>query len=164
MRPMLALCLTALTLPALAATPTAGQPPQLEPVYQAIVDIAPSQALGTGPLGERRMVPIIGGTFEGKGLSGKVLPGGADRQLVRSDGVKQLDAVYEMQTDDGAVLSVRNQVLVHGEGAQRYAMSHITVVAPEGRYGWLNQSVFVGTLTSLKPARNAVRIDVFRVH
>jgi hypothetical protein len=156
-----------LTLAAvLVASPfaRAENPPQLVPVYEAIVDIAPSQPLGKGPLGERFIVPISGGEFEGPGLSGTVLPGGADRQLLRADGVKQLDALYELQTSDGVVLTVRNQVLVHNlDPNKRYAFSHISVDAPQGSYAWLNQSVLVGSLTSLKPARNAVSIKVYRV-
>jgi len=150
----------------LLATPVvhAETAPHLVPVYEAIVDIAPSQALGNGPLGERFMVPITGGTFQGPGLSGKVLPGGADRQLLRSDGVKQLDALYELQTTDGAVLTVRNQVLVHNlDPAKRYAFSHVSIDAPKGPYAWLSQAVLVGSLTSLKPARNAVSVTVYRV-
>ena len=85
--------------------------PRTEFVYESIVDIAPVQPLGMSPYGERRMVPITGGTFEGPGLRGKVLAGGADRQLVRRDGAVNLDAVYELQTDDGVIISVRNRVL-----------------------------------------------------
>lgn len=138
--------------------------PSTELVYEAIVDIAPSMALGDGPLGERRMVPITGGEFAGAGLHGKVLAGGADRQLIRKDGVKRLDALYELQTDDGAVITVRNQVLIdQPANAKRYTFSTIDITAPEGKYGWLNRAVYVGTLDSLKPARNAVLIRVFRV-
>ena len=60
-----------------------------------MVDLAPTLPLGASPFGERRMVPIVGGTFEGPGLRGKVKAGGADRQLVRRDGAVSLDAVYE---------------------------------------------------------------------
>ncbi|CAM3835449.1 UPF0311 protein [Pseudomonas reidholzensis] len=158
--------IASLTAAVLAASSAvhAETPPKLVPVYQAIVDIAPSQALGKGPLGERFIVPITGGEFEGPGLHGKVLAGGADRQLLREDGVKQLDALYELQTSDGAVLTVRNQVLVHNlDPAKRYAFSHISIDAPQGPYAWLSQAVLVGSLTSLKPARNAVSIQVYRV-
>jgi hypothetical protein len=137
--------------------------PKTELVYEATVDIADSLPIGKGPLGERRMVPITGGRFSGPRLHGKVLPGGADRQLIRADGVKQLDALYELQTSDGVVLTVHNQVLVHELDAERYAFSHIDIIAPSGKYDWLNRYVYVGTLTSLKPQRNAVLIKVYRL-
>ena len=138
--------------------------PQTELVYQAIVDIDPAMMLGDGPLGERRMVPITGGSFSGPGLSGKVLAGGADRQLIRKDGVKRLDAFYEMQTDDGAVLTIRNQVVVdQPKNGPRYAFSNVEITAPEGRYGWLNRATYVGSLDSLRPEREAVLVRVYKV-
>lgn len=139
--------------------------PRTEFVYEAVCDLEPTLDLGQSPWGERRMVPIAGGTFEGPGLKGKVLPGGADRQLIRRDGARSLDAVYELQTHDGVIISVRNKVLVRPpkDGGARYAFSTLEIVAPEGRYGWLNDHVHVGTLDSLRPERAAVVIRVFRL-
>jgi hypothetical protein len=140
--------------------------PRTEFVYEAVVDLEPTLQLGQSPFGERRMVPIVGGTFEGPGLKGKVMAGGADRQLVRRDGATALDAAYELQTHDGAVISIRNRVLSRPlkEPQQgRYAFSTIDIVAPEGPYGWLNDYIYVGTLDSLRPARAAVVIRVYRV-
>lgn len=145
-----------------------GQPPGLRLAWQAVVDIAPRQALGTSPKGERFIVPITGGWFEG-GIDGHVLrgiivPGGADRQLVRLDGVRELDALYEMQTEDGAVITVRNQVLIdEATGGERYAMSQLKVHAPAGAYGWLNRRVFVGTLNPLRPEREAVLVRAWQL-
>jgi hypothetical protein len=139
--------------------------PKTELVYEAVVDVAPSLSLGEGPVGTRFMVPITGGQFYGPHLQGKVLAGGADRQLLRKDGVKRLDALYELQTDDGAIITVRNRVLAdrNGKTGYNYTFSNIDIVAPEGKYAWLNRSVYVGTLNSLRPQRNAVLIRVFRL-
>jgi len=140
--------------------------PRTELVYEALFDLAPTLQLGASPFGERRIVPITGGRFEGPGLRGKVMPGGADRQLVRSDGAVNLDAVYELETDDGVVLSVRNRVLSRQPkeppNAPRYAFSTIDIVAPDGKYGWLNDWVYVGTLHGLRPRPN-VLIRVYKV-
>jgi hypothetical protein len=133
-------------------------------LYEAIVDIAERQPLGRGPLGERFIVPILGGTFSGPGLSGTVLPGGADRQLVRPDGVRELDALYELRCDDGTVLTVHNQVTIDdGAPGGRYAISHLRITAPEGPHAWLSRRVLVGTLMPLRPAREAVQIRVYQV-
>ncbi|BCM86424.1 DUF3237 domain-containing protein [Methylobacterium indicum] len=104
-------------------------PPRTEFVYEAVVEIAPLVSLGDSPLGERRIVPITGGRFQGPRIRGTVLPGGADRQLVRKDGVRRLDALYEMQAEDGAILTVRNQVLIDPgrDGAPDYRFSTIEV-------------------------------------
>ena len=147
---------TSATIPLLA--------PRAEFVYEAVAELESAVDLGPGPLGERRMVAITGGTFEGPGLRGKILSGGADRQLLRSDGTRHLDALYEMQTDDGAILTVHNQVLTRTDAEGKpYRFSHIKITAPQGRYGWLNQFVYVGTLHSLQPARRAVVIRAFKL-
>jgi hypothetical protein len=137
-------------------------PPSAEFIWEAIVDIAPTIMMGDSPTGERRMVPITGGSFAGPRLRGRVLPGGADRQLIRKDGVRRLDALYEMQTDDGAVITVHNKVVVAPrDGQPDYRFSTIEVTAPDGPHGWLNRLAFVGTLTSLRPARESVLVRVF---
>lgn len=156
--------------PALPATPTTDTIPMVLPktefVYEAIADLEPSIALGASPFGDRFMVPIVGGSFEGiGGLRGKVMTGGADRQLVRRDGAKALDAIYELQTHDGTIISIRNRVLTRmlKDKPGRYAFSTLEITAPDGPYGWLNDYVYVGTLDSLRPKRNAVVIRVYRV-
>jgi hypothetical protein len=147
------------------STPMSDQVPIYQPrtefVYEAIVDIAPGLDLGTGPLGQRAMVPITGGTFEGPAIRGTVLPGGADRQLVRDDGYRLLDALYELKTDDDAIITVRNNVLVAPRDRGARPLSSLQITAPEP-YGWLNESVHVGTL-DIVPGRQAVLIRVFRV-
>ena len=137
-------------------------------LWSAAVDIAEREPLGTGALGERFIVPILGGRFWGapghEALSGIVRPGGADRQQMRPDGVKMLHAEYEMQTHDGAVLTIDNRVLLD-ESRQpvRYAMSHISVSAPRGPHDWLNRRIVVGTLQVLRPQRQAVLVRAFLV-
>ena len=169
---LLATLATAAAGPAVAAdavkTSTTDRIPMVLPrtefVYEAICDLSPRLDLGLSPYGERRMVPIVGGSFEGPGLQGTVLPGGADRQLVRRDGAVSLDAVYELKTDDGVVISVRNRVLSRSpKDSPRYAYSTLDIVAPEGKYGWLNDFVYVGTLNNLRPQREAVVIRVYKV-
>ena len=144
--------------------PQRPEPPRPEFAYEAEVDVAPRQGLGASALGERFIVPILGGRFEGPRLRGRVLPGGADRQLLRPDGVKELDAQYEMQADDGTVITVHNRVLIDDRAQpERYARSVVQLRAPAGPHEWLNRRVFVGTLQSLQPERAAVRITVYEL-
>jgi Protein of unknown function (DUF3237) len=135
--------------------------PVTEFVYEAIAEIGDIEVIGKSPLGERRIVPILGGTFEGPLLKGDVLAGGADRQIQRTDGVLELDALYEMRTDDGVLLTIRNRVII--DTLNPYARSHVVLSAPTGRYDWLNRRIFVGTLEPLMPNRKAVCVRVFEV-
>ena len=138
--------------------------PTIELAYTAEVLIGERRDLGATAGGHRYMIDILGGSFEGPRLRGRVLPGGADRQWLRPDGLKELDALYEMQTDDGAVLTVHNRVCIDESApGGRYARSVVRITAPDGPHAWLNRRVFVGTLESLKPAREAVRITVYLV-
>ncbi|MBB4008950.1 DUF3237 domain-containing protein [Allorhizobium taibaishanense] len=135
--------------------------PRTEFVYEAIFTLQDALEMGHSPFGDRRIINITGGEFAGPRIKGKVLPGGADRQLARQDGVRQLNALYELQADDGAVITVNNRVLIdrQPDGTQ-YAFSHIEITAPQGPHDWLNRRVFVGTLHSLKP-KPMVLIRVF---
>lgn len=134
-------------------------------LWQAVADIEPRQDLGEGPLGHRFIVPIKGGEFVGgpglETLSGAIVPGGADRQLLRADGMKQLEAIYEMRTHDGIVLNICNRVLIDESRDPRYAMSRIEVTAPRGPLEWLNRRLILGTLQSARPQRDGVIIRAF---
>ncbi|MDZ7904787.1 MAG: DUF3237 domain-containing protein [Cypionkella sp.] len=137
-------------------------------VWEAVVDVAERQSLGVGPNGARFIVPILGGVFRGgpgfEKLRGTVPAGGADRQVLRPDGIKELDAQYEMSVDDGTVLTIRNRVLVDETVAgPRYALSRIHVVAPQGDWDWLNRRLFVGTLQTARPKRAAVIVRAWLV-
>jgi len=145
----------------LAAVPP--RMPTAHLMWSAIVDVADREDLGKGPLGHRYIVPILGGRFFGgdgfDALSGEVLPGGADRQLMRADGIKELDALYEMRTDEGITLTIRNNVLIdEARQPDRYAMSVISVTAPKGKLDWLNRRIVLGTLQTVRPQRQAVLV------
>lgn len=125
--------------------------PGLEHVLTVRANIESMVLMGTTPAGERRVVPISGGTVEGPGLKGAIMPGGEDWQLIRSDGVTELDARYWLRTDDGVLIRVHNQVLSVPAGSEPatkpYARSSVRFEAPIGRYDWLNKAIFVGTIT-----------------
>jgi hypothetical protein len=78
------------------------------------VVVPPPQKLGAVPHGTRVIAPITGGTFAGARLRGKVLPGGGDWTLLRSDGVLELDLRITLQTDDGALIYLTSFGLRHG--------------------------------------------------
>ena len=88
--------------------------PQLEFIFAAHVTVDPPLDLGDVGKGGRRIVPITGGDFSGPQIRGKVLPGGADWQVLRNDGMAELEARYTLRTDDGALIYVRNHALRHG--------------------------------------------------
>jgi hypothetical protein len=87
---------------------------ELRPLFVAHVDVGAIVSVGRMPLGERRVIDILGGSFHGDRLSGRIRPGGADWQIVRSDGAADLDARYTLETTDGALVQVHSRGLRHG--------------------------------------------------
>ena len=78
------------------------------------VEVGPVVSLGAGPYGERRVVAIVGGGVEGPDLNGVIVPGGADWQVARADGVLDIEAHYSLLLDDGARVEVTSSGLRHG--------------------------------------------------
>ena len=88
-----------------ATTPDA--PPKLEFLMQFTAELDAPQVVGETPQGDRRIVPVIGGSFSGPKLKGQVLSGaGGDWLLFRKDGAAQLDVRTTLRTDDGALIYV----------------------------------------------------------
>ena len=85
--------------------------PELKHVCDIDVEVGPMRDLGPTPHGRRRIIPIHGGRAQGPRLAGEIIPGGADWQYVRSDGVVELEARYTMRTSDGIEIAVRNRGL-----------------------------------------------------
>jgi hypothetical protein len=92
-------------------------------------------------------------------LSGRVIPGGADWQFVRPDGVLDISAKYTLETSDGVLILVDNRGIRHAPPAVLERMSKGEMVpaseyyfrtsaqfeAPLGsKYEWMNRAVFVG--------------------
>jgi Protein of unknown function (DUF3237) len=138
------------------------------------VEVGPIRDLGATPHGRRRIIPILGGRVRGPLLEAEIVPGGADWQYVRADGVTELEARYSMRTRDGVEIAIINrglrraspeimERLSRGEpvdSAQVYFRTAPTFEAPAGPYEWLNRSLFVATAARL-PAK--VQITVFEI-
>lgn len=97
-----------------AMDPTFPAPPALLPMAVVRCDVAPLVSLGPGPYGERRYVPLLGGTVEGPGLRGSIEAGGVDWRINRADGVLDIAAHYVIVTPDGARVEVQSNGLRHG--------------------------------------------------
>lgn len=150
--------------PASAAEPPAG--PRSVLAYTAVALLEERVPHGTTPYGERFRVPIIGGSFEGPDLRGRILPGGADWQLLRADSYLELVADYYMETDDKVLIKVTNRGLIQtlpAADGRRYAMTTPRFEAPMGQYGWLNQFIFAGTVTPGDGKVPSVHLSIFKL-
>jgi hypothetical protein len=143
---------------------------QAQHVFDANVTIGEMLSFGKSKYGERRIIPITGGTFKGPNIEGIVLPGSADWQLVRPDGDVELYARYTLKTTDGALIQVTNRVLMHMSKDSKtgpYLRSVIDFEAPSaGPHDWLNHAIFLGTLTmpqSMPKDKPYVIISVYQL-
>lgn len=151
---------------ALAAAPAGRVVPGVEFVYEAIADLGPAQNLGQTPQGMRRQIPVLGGSFEGPRIKGKIHAGAVDYQLVRTDGFTQISAVYTIETDDGVLIHVNNHGVIRAidkPPPEGYGRTQPEFEAPNGKYGWLNEAVFIGTLGRGPGPGSQVRIGIFKV-
>jgi hypothetical protein len=147
---------------------------ELQLLLQARITLAAPRELGETPRGRRRIIEITGGSFSGLRLSGRVLPGGADWQIVRADGVAYLDARYTLETADGALIYVENRGYRHGprevierlargedvDPALYYMRTTPWFETSDARYAWLNRIVCVGTGAR---RADAVELEFFEV-
>jgi hypothetical protein len=108
--------------------------PRFEFLMRIAADVGEVVTMGGGPLGERRVVAITGGTFEGPRLAGRIEPGGADWQIVRADGALDIDARYVMLTDAGARIRVVSQGYRHGPPEVLAALGRGEPVPPEAYF------------------------------
>jgi hypothetical protein len=151
--------------PFVTAEPAADQkgdvrlPLKFEFLMQLTAELDPAQLIGDTPQGDRRIIPVVGGSFSGPQLKGQVLAGGGgDWLLFRKDGAAQLDVRTTLRTDDGALIYVSyrgvsvippevRQRIMNGQDvdpAQYYFRTTPYFETGSEKYNWLNKLVTVG--------------------
>ncbi|QOZ30980.1 DUF3237 domain-containing protein [Bradyrhizobium sp. CCBAU 53421] len=150
--------------------------PELQTRYVFTITARIAEVTSAGDIGTgvRRIIPIIGGEVRGEHVNGKVLPFGADFQIIRPSELIDLEAKYAFETDDGAVVYVENkgirfgpvellEKLKRGEPVDPKLIYFRTVPKFETgaeNYRWLMQHIFIGS-AARHPDR--VVIDVHQV-
>lgn len=85
-----------------------SKPPVLKHFIRSQISLGEPMDVGLTSDGFRRIVPILGGSFSGSGLSGTILAFGGDSQLIKPGGLMDLDARYVLQTDHDELIYVSN--------------------------------------------------------
>ena len=140
----------ALSLSASAQVAEPQNTPQLEFALQLKVTLGEAYTCGETQHGQRTIIPITGGTFEGPKIKGTIINGGADYQLNnKATGRTELEAIYCIKTDDGVNVHVRNRgIIANGKDEQGnptfYFKAAPQFEAPaDSKYAWLNNAIFV---------------------
>lgn len=158
--------LGASTLAALPAATAQTAAPALRFVFAERVDLGPDEPAGQGPKGGRNRIALLGGAVDGPRLSGSVVAGGADWQLLRSDGCAEILADYFIRASDGAMIHVVNQGLgCSPEGGRGlYLRANPVFEAPDGPHGWLNRSIFTSTIEEVPAEAGKPRQVIIRFY
>jgi hypothetical protein len=144
------------------------------PIFRIECEVGPIQRFGDTPYGERRVIDLLGGRVHGPRLHGRILPGGTDRQIIRSDGVTDLTARYSIETDAGGLILVDSDGMRHGPPEVLAAIARGEQVSPDSYYfrtamrfetadpacAWLNR--IIGLATG-KREQQRVLLDVYEV-
>lgn len=139
-------------------------PPKLDAAFNLHLELGkPNDVGAVSAAGMRRVVPVTGGMLEGPGmggapLKGKILPG-ADYQIIRPDGLTEIDAHYVVQLESGDLIYVTNRGMRHGppellaklaagekiDQTKIYFHTIIAVETAAKSLDWMNKSIFVST-------------------
>ena len=148
--------------------------PSIELLFQAKVMLGEADYISRVPSGERRLIPITGGSFKGKKLSGEVLPGGVDWQLIRPDSSAILHAKYVLRTNDNDLIYVENKGIRCGDPDVLAQLARGEAVDPSKyyfrtspkfetgapKYKWLNNIVAICSGVRLS---DTVIIDFYQI-
>ena len=139
-----------LSLSASAQVAEPQNTPQLEFALQLKVTLGEAYTCGETQHGQRTIIPITGGTFEGPNIKGTIINGGADYKLNnQATGRTELEAIYCIKTDDGVNIHVRNRGIINSGKDEQGNPTFYFKAAPQfeapvdSKYAWLNNAIFV---------------------
>lgn len=145
-----------------------------QPMFVIEAELDDILRFGGTPYGERRVINITGGKVTGVRLNGRILPGGADWQIIRTDGAADIRARYTMESADGGLILVNSEGLRHGPPEVIARLGRGETVDPALYYfrtvmrfetatpalSWLNKALAIARGERLP---RGVRLDVFEV-
>jgi len=144
-----------------------------EPILRVHAELADILQFGPTPIGERRVINILGGTVTGK-FTGRILPGGADWQFIRADGAAHVEARYTIEAESGAYVLVNSEGIRHGppevlarlmtgeavDPALYYFRTCMRFETGDKDLDWLNRII---AIAHGQREKNAVKLDVYEV-
>lgn len=155
-------------------TDTLPPPPLLLPMTRVTCRVGALVTLGQAKYGERRYVPLAGGTVSGAELNGEIVDGGVDWQVQRADGVLDIAAHYVIRASDGALIEVQSDGMRHAAPEVMAALARSEAVPREAYYfrtvmrfqtgapAWLHLNRLLALACGERLADRVV-LDVYRV-
>ena len=103
---------------------------------------SPTEEIGSTPHGTLSIFPVVGGSFEGGRLRGKVLAGGGDWVTARENGTFTLDLRVTLETDDGGLIHMTFTGVRDDANHYFRTVPRFETAAP--KYAFLNRLLAVG--------------------
>lgn len=126
---------------------------------QMTVEFDAPLVIASGPLGDRRILRVARGAFEGPSMRGEVLPGGGDWVLGRQDGSTELDIRFTLRAQGGELIFLRSMGLFVASPAiaSRIRGGHDV---PADSYYFRTSIVFETGATALSEMNRALHLGV----
>lgn len=131
-------------------------------VMELNVELGETKNVGKTDEGYLRLIPIIGGTFAGEKIKGKILNGGYDWNVTTDNDLAHALARYGIETDDGVCISVENEGYISSK-KDTLIKTTPRFKAPHGKYDWLNSGVFAASLEGGKAEIPSVNIKIYKI-
>jgi hypothetical protein len=136
---------------------------QADEIMRLQVKLGTLEIVGPTGAGRLQVIPIIGGTFTGEKLNGKIVPGGADWNTTWQDGIAHVFAKYLLETEDGEFIAIENEGLID-PGSETVIKTKPTFKANNaGKYRALNHGVYVGELSGTPDVQDSVDIIIYKL-
>lgn len=153
---------------------TLPAPPALVPMTHVRCEVGVLVSFGMAKYGERRYVPLLGGTVSGPELNGRIVEGGVDWQVQRGDGALDIAAHYVIRADDGGLIEVQSDGMRHGPADVMARLARGDAVARDeyffrtlmcfqtGAPAWLHLNKVMALAVGQRQA-SLVLLDVYRI-
>ncbi len=136
---------------------------QADEIMRISVKIAEPEIVGPTGRGKLQVIPIVGGTFTGAKINGTVVPGGADWNTTRYDGLTHVFAKYLLETSDGEFIAIENEGLIDPNSETVIKTKPTFMANSTGEYRDLNHGVYVGELSETPNEKDSVDIVIYKL-
>ena len=136
---------------------------QADEIMRLHIKLGAIEIVGPTGSGRLQVIPIIGGTFAGEKINGKVAPGGADWNTTRQEGIAHVLAKFLLETDDGEFIAIENEGLIDPSLESVIKTKATFMANNDGKYSYLNHGIYVGELAGTPNAKDSVEIVIYKM-
>lgn len=130
-------------------------------MLEATLELGDTHEFGETQYGMRRLLDVVGGSFEGSRVKGTVLTGGLQLELILANDTLEYEQIDIWRTDDGAPILLRSCGFAP-DGANVTRFIPDFEVATSSSHAWLNTGKFAGVRT-VDEAAGTVHLAIYDI-